>query len=243
MPDPTPSLFGNGIDLLLAPDWENMGLGAAMETIWAVLRAAHLENIQAPLVINNPNPAQPAIEVQSKDPGQVPTIKVTPAGLPPVELPITPGFGGGGGTAPTTGIAGRLVTVKTIKKDTLIVNDPADPNFQGVTVAKPFALQGTQTPVAPVTSYDLTSDDAQERTAHLDTGDPIDDEDQVVVPKYIAGKTQLVILQLPVPVVVTGSSELVLTDPVTWIDMNIDARAWATTIPLDNSQPTDVAPH
>lgn len=230
MPDQPTGLFGPGIDILLSPDWENIGLPAAMETVWAVLRAATLANIQAPLTINNPNPDQPAIQVNTpdedtKDPA--PKIKITKITQPDIVIPLTDLGSGGGGT----GTSARLVTIKTIKKDSLIVDDPADPDFQGITIAKPPALWATQTAVAPVLSYTLTdTTGGQARTANL--ADDVTEE-QVVVPAY-REKDKLVIMQLPVPVVIDGSSELPLSANITWIDMNVDARAWASKVPADD---------
>jgi hypothetical protein len=234
MPETAPGLFGPGIDLLLAPDWENLGLGAAMETVWTILRNARLENVQAPIPISNPNNL-PILEIGGQPPADTPFILViNKKGIPPTEpasYPLPLGAPGGKGATP---ISSRLVTIKKVQLDTLVVFDPADPDFQNILVAKPFVLQSLAPAYDPVTDYSVTDgNSAQARTANLKSGDS---EDQVVLPIYQPGD-RIYILNLPVPVVVVGSSELTLYLPVTWVDLNVDARVWAVHIPTENQTP------
>lgn len=102
-------------------------------------------------------------------------------------------------------IQGDYITCRTWDGTTEGAND--------VLIAKPYQLRNSITSRNSI-SYSYTN--TTERVAN----DGTDTETQVVVPSYVVDDEIFAIGKAP-----TGVDDG--TDPITWLDLNLDARAWA----------------
>ena len=112
----------------------------------------------------------------------------------------------------------RRFEVVSVDDDYIVCIEPgdtsSDPKYYNI--AKPYLLQRTpfDGETRDAISYAYTS--ATERTA---TDETYEEEDQVIVPNYVAGD---IIYAAFAPTGGTG-----VEDASMWLDLNVDGRAWA----------------
>lgn len=133
-------------------------------------------------------------------------------------------------TTGTTVVAVRRFVIRSILPEYLVCRpwDGVEEGASDVLVARPFRLRGTETTrtfANGTVTYDGYDATGTERTATLPDAST---EDQVIVPEYVVGDE------------IVGSRNIVggtgvtrtfqgRTLPIDWLDLNIDARAWAET--------------
>lgn len=119
---------------------------------------------------------------------------------------------GGGGTSPVPVVMSVLsnysdyLTCYAVDQNGITLTDEV--HF----VAKPYMLRNSMTSRNDIT-FEYTNIDA--RTAEKESAT----EDQAVVPSYITG--DIIVVQRMFTTVLQGST------PISWQDLNVDARAWA----------------
>lgn len=123
----------------------------------------------------------------------------------------------------------RQFKITEIKQDYLVCYpwDGVKQTETPVYVARPYRLRGSETTrvfAGGTVNYSAYNSTYTQRTATLSGS-----ETQVIVPEYVVGDVIAALSNVRGGTGVERSLADGSTLPVTWLDMNVDARAWAST--------------
>lgn len=216
-----PGLFGDAPIRLLRENWQS--LQELAEECYAVFATPQSQQLSGPITITN-NTDQPAVTINQN--GNAPGTVIQFSNLPPgaTPLPVYPGGSSPQNQNPTSSGSVLEVTITAIAGDTLTVSSTLSTVLVSgtATVAKPPLLRVSQAMKGrDGETYSFTGDDGQNRTATF--GSPSGTEMQQVVPLYEVGDI-IYVTQLSSPVAN-------VTPTTSYIDLNVDARAWASILP------------